>query len=914
MLGPLEVRATDGTEVAVPGARLRALLTVLALEPGRTVPLARLVDAVWGAGSPERPANAVQALVSRLRKAGIEVEARQGGYRLVIEPDAVDVIEFERLMHEGQRREALELCRGPALLEVRNEEYFAAWVAKLDELRFTAMEDGSVAELTELVAGNPLRERLVGALMRALAADNRSADALTLYERTREALAEQLGADPSPELSELHTEILRGVPDATTNLRAALTSFVGRGQDVDDVRRLVGEYRLVTLTGPGGSGKTRLAVEAGRGMPGEVWFVDLAVRTGKDDVPQAILGTLKIRDLAALRTRSALLILDNCEHLIDTVAHLAEELLGDCPSLRILATSREPLGITGEAVRPVEPLPLPPADARLAEAVAYPAVRLLLDRAHPGFVPTQAVVRICRALDGIPLAIELAAARLRTMTAAQVAARLADRFRLLTQGSRTALPRHRTLRAVIDWSWDLLSEQEKTVLCRLAVFSGGATLDAAEQVCGPADVLTALAEKSLVVAGDRYRMLDTIQAYCLERLDDPREARHAHAEYFIGLAETADPHLRRAEQVEWLKTIHAEDDNINAALRAATDAATAVRLTAAVSWYWLLEWSLRCRKVPGVSLGARALSLPGDVDDGFRATASAAIAQFNLLGNGDEKQALVWIGTARQLGGRHPLVRLVSAGPTDADDPWVRAMAGLHEALRSINAGRPDEPGLEAALGEFRVLGERWGIANALSNLADLASWRGDLPTAIARYQEAITVTEEIVPREDAWKPRLRLAQLLWLHGDPDASAAALRTAEHDAARIGLPDAMTAAAYTKADIARWSGDLGTARTELAKAQTLVEGRTVNWGFRATLLDLRGYLTGDRADALAWAQRAQSAPLIAHVLIGHADQALREGNYDEAARLLGKSVEVRGTPDLSHPDAARVTRAVASPPR
>lgn len=910
LLGPLEVRAVDGTEIPVPGARLRALLTALALEPGKTVPLERLVDAAWGARPPQRPANAVQALVSRLRKAGIGISAQPQGYRLVITPDAVDVTTFERLVREGHRQEAMELWRGPALLEVRGTEYFAAWVAKLEELRLTALEDGSISELTELVAENPLRERLVGALMRALAAAGRSADALRLYDRTRKALAEELGADPSAELSELHTEILRGAPE--TNLRAALTSFVGRSAEVAEVRRLVGEYRLTTLTGPGGSGKTRLAVEAARAIPGEVWLVELAALS--DDVPEAILSTLGIRDLDALRTRDVLLVLDNCEHLIDEVAHVADKLLGACPSLRILATSREPLGITGEAVCSVEPLALPPADSQLPDALAYPAVRLLLERAHPGFTPTRAIVRICRALDGIPLAIELAAALLRTMTADQVASRLDDRFRLLTKGSRTALPRHQTLKAVIDWSWDLLSSRERTVLCRLAVFADGATLEAAEHVCGPdaVDVLTALADKSLVIAGERYRMLETIKAYCLERLEDPADARQAHASYFIALAETADPYLRRSAQVAWLARMHAEDANINSALLV-SDAQTAVRLTAAVGWYWLLEWSLRCRRVPGVSLGARALSLPGSVDPEPRATASAAVAQFNLLGNGDEEQALDWLATAQRLGGRHPMVQLVSADPSASGDPWVRAMGRLHAAIGSINTGNPDEASLVASLAEFRALGERWGILNSLTHLADLASWRGDLAAAVAGYQEAVDVVEEIVDGQDAWKPRLRLAQLLWLHGSYDASALALSKASRDAARIGLPEAMTAAAYTAADIARWSGDLDAARSELAKASSLAKDLTVNWGFRALLLDLSGYLTGSsRADALVWARRSHSAPLIAHVLIGQADAALRSGDHAEAERLLAESVAVRGTPDLSNPDAARIQAELSDP--
>jgi predicted ATPase len=296
-----------------------------------------------------------------------------------------------------------------------------------------------------------------------------------------------------------------------TNLRAALTSFVGREEDVAEVGRLVGEYRLTTLTGPGGSGKTRLSVETARTLldhtPDGVWLVELASLAGETEAAQAILAALGIpeqalvdsspaaglvdRLVAALGGRSALLVLDNCEHMIGAAAALADRLLGECPRLRILATSREPLGITGEVVRPVVPLALPPLEPSSLPLTSYAAIRLWVDRARaarPGFALTDdtvpIVVRICRALDGMPLAIELAAVRLRTMTVEQVATQLEDRFRLLTGGSRTALPRHRTLRAVVDWSWDLLSERERALLRRLAVFAGGATVVAAERVCG----------------------------------------------------------------------------------------------------------------------------------------------------------------------------------------------------------------------------------------------------------------------------------------------------------------------------------------------------------------------------------------------------------------------------------------------
>ena len=301
-------------------------------------------------------------------------------------------------------------------------------------------------------------------------------------------------------------------------------------------------------------------------------------------------------------------MLDNCEHVVAEAARLAARLLRACPLLRILTTSREPLRLTGEALCPVSGLTLPPERTTPADALDYPAVRLFAERAidvAPDFVITaanvDAVLRICRTLDGLPLAIELAAARLRALPVADIAARLDDRFRLLSRGSRTAQPRHQTLRAAVEWSWDLLDPTEQMLARRLTIFTGGATLESAERICGlpgydVVEVLTSLVDKSLVEVGDgRYRMLDTVRAFGAERLaeaDEVERLRQAHAAYFLDLAQTADPHLRRAEQLEWLLRLDAERDNLHAALRRATraaDRATALRLVAAMSFYWWLR-------------------------------------------------------------------------------------------------------------------------------------------------------------------------------------------------------------------------------------------------------------------------------------------------------------------------------------
>ena len=438
-----------------------------------------------------------------------------------------------------------------------------------------------------------------------------------------------------------HPELGAAPAASRTNLRAPITSFVGRDDDLARITAALHDARLVTLTGPGGAGKTRLAGEAASRlldrMPDGVWMVELGSVAAPVDLPQALLSLFGAREIGLLAPLGAsavppmerleeaiggkrlLLVLDNCEHLIAAVAALVDRLLARCPELRVLATSREPLGLPGEVLHPVGPLAMPAQDVSATEALRYPAVRLFADRgaaARHGFVVDRAtvapVLRICRALDGVPLAIELAAARLRALTVEQIAGRLDDRFRLLGDGSRRALARHQTLRAVIDWSWDLLGDDERVLLRRLAVFAGGATLQAVEQVCaapglgGPAPeevlyLLATLVDKSLLVAAEdadgevRYRMLETVRAYGEERrrkAGEDQALRRGHAGYFLVLAQRADPWLRRGDQLAWIARLAAERDNLHAALRWAVeagDAALALRLVGALAWYWYLR-------------------------------------------------------------------------------------------------------------------------------------------------------------------------------------------------------------------------------------------------------------------------------------------------------------------------------------
>ena len=1014
MLGPLEVRTDDGGLADVPGARLRGLLTALALRPDRVVPKASLVDWIWGEDPPADAANALQRLVSRLRKALPEgaIEGQPDGYRLRVAPDAVDAARFERLVSAGQARtedaslrarllrEALELWRGAAMQDVGllDSAAFDAAVIRLEELRLTAAEERAdaeitlgrgaelVTELSDLVAAHPVRERLVAALMRALVAAGRDSEALLVYQRAREALADALGVDPSPELAALHVALLRGElgrreETRKTNLRAELTSFVGKDADVGAVRELIAARRLTTLIGPGGSGKTRLATETARTLLGDLpdgaWLVDLAAIGADGDMAQSTLTALGLRDallgetpnaeptdrlIAAIREREALLILDNCEHVIESAAVFAHRVLGECQRLRILATSREPLGITGEALWVVEPLALPEEDAGSADIESSPAVQLLRDRAgevrrdlasDTSTLATMA--RVCRALDGMPLAIELAAARLRTMSIDQLASRLDDRFRLLTSGSRTALPRHRTLRAMVDWSWELLTDAERMVLRRLSVFSGGASLEAAERVCaGDAveqdqvlDLLTALTEKSLLLNdggnAPHYRMSGTIMEYAGQRLAAAGEAdlaRHAHLAYFTELAEIADPQLRRADQLNWLATLEAEHDNIGAAMRgalAAGEAQSAMRLAAGAGWYWWLGG----HKTEGMELLTAATEAPGEVTDEARATVYGLLVQFVSAGRGDEHQAAVWIHEAYRFSQgsqlRHPAPRVVAAlermlQAPDAvltawelllsdQDPWVRAIARLQLGKMRImlgQGGREADVYLETALAEFRALGERFGISFALTELADRIAVRGEFAAACEHYEQAIAVVTEVGSTEDVIRLRSQQAQLYWLLGDEAASAAAIAEAQRYAERVTWPDALAELALSKADLARWGGDAAEARKQLGVAAALLGDEAKQAVIRVVTHDLLGYLADDLGEArahraAAWeaAIAAGHAPMIATALVGVADLALRRGEYEQAVRLLAASTAARGLRDYSQPDVARIEQTARS---
>ena len=626
----------------------RAVLALLLVEAGQVVPAGRLIEELWRGEAPPGAATTLRSYVSRLRALlapDATLVARGGGYVLPTGQWRLDAVEFERLAEAGRAalamgeaaaaanrfREALGLWRGRALADVTEVELLALEAARLEELRLVTVEGRIeadlalgmhaevVGELEQLVAEHPLRERLWRLLVVALYRSERQADALAACRRAREMLAEELGLDPGEELQRLEQQVLRhqvpAVPPAArrSNLPAPLTGLVGREPDLAAVDGLLGETRLVTLTGPGGSGKTRLAVEAAERAADRfkdgVWMAGLAGIASAGLVAPAVMEALGVRQTAdlpvidaliyRLRPAELLLVLDNCEHLLDACAELAEALLATAPGLKVLATSREPLGVPGEVAYLVPPLDLPPESADAQAIARSPAVRLFVDRASAvragagAEAPVETIGRICRSLDGLPLAIELAAARAATLSAGEIEAHLADKFRFLRHRRPTADPRHQTLKAAIDWSYELLTHLERRFFSELSVFAGGFSLQAAAAVScggnqpGGLDLIDQLTAKSLVTAqattgGSRYQMLETVRDYAAGQLAEAGQAGQVqgrHAAAFLGLA----------EQEPGLGVLSAEQDNFRAALGYSLSVGDEIgpRLAAALGDFWL---------------------------------------------------------------------------------------------------------------------------------------------------------------------------------------------------------------------------------------------------------------------------------------------------------------------------------------
>ena len=1045
LLGPLQVRDGAGRIVPIGGRQLRVLLILLALDAGRVVSAGALAEQLWPGEPPGNPGNALQTLVSRLRaelrRAGLGelIESHPAGYRLAVPPDAVDMKVFEALAAQGRRaladgdaetaatvlRSALTGWRGQPLADAAGNDAAEVAAAALTELRSSVLADrieadlalgegaSLVGEIRALTSADPLAERPRALLMRALYAAGRQAEALAVYHEARELLAGRLGVDPSAQLEQVYLRILRADPSlyperalvslpvtpASPRAGQPLTSFVGRDSEVSLVLKNLGAARLVTLTGPGGVGKTRLAGEVSGHLSGPVRFVELASVTDPAEVPYAVLEAVGVREpvltrrggagfqpgatpldrlAAALADRDEVLVLDNCEHVIEAAAALAGRVLAACPRVRIIATSRQPLRIEGETLSPVPPLAVPPEDVSAGESLeTYGAVRLLRDRAvavRPDFelgaANAAAVARICRALDGMPLAIELAAVWLRTLTPAQLAERLDDRFALLTGGSRTALPRHRTLRAVVDWSWNLLAPAEQVLARRLAVFPAGAALAMAEQVCAddllpPAAVLPALSglvDQSIVtvgqtsdgdlVMGPRYRMLETVRAYGLERLAEAGEQdqiRDAFAARYLDLAETADPQLRAADQGRWLRELAAEQDNLHAALRLAItrrDGDTALRFVRALGWYWqllgqpgdpqalardVLELSPRERS-PRIAearivCALTAAGIAYEIEAVQPALTSAVADYAELTGGAAPANPIAAMG--------EPMLALHDRDPERAfavldryvtsPDPWIQAAVPLLRGSFGRLLGRIDwaESGCRESLAAFRALGESWGAASVLIQLGELAQLRGDYAAAVAAVEEAGAFGRKLGAWGDLNYIDGMLAAIRLRMGDLERARAHLERAERAASErsASLNDMGAWLALVRAELHCREGDLAAAARNCENVLAWLDEQSSPWwdGMRAHLraraalvllaegddeARSRALLASALSAAAQWVERPALAAVMdaIAVFVLHGSSDTDRSPATLAATLLGAGHTIRGAFDEGSLDA------------
>ncbi|WP_157254530.1 BTAD domain-containing putative transcriptional regulator [Nonomuraea typhae] len=998
LLGPVRAYADDGSPIDIGGVRQRAFLARLALSAGQVVPVGMVVDALWGEHPPGNAAKALHALVYRLRKALNEpaiVESATTGYRLKIGRADVDANRFEELTARGRRElaagsapqaaaslgRALALWRGAALADIPDAPFAGTAGARLTELRLAAVEDRFEAELelghhAEILAdleaeatGHPLRERLTALRMRALHGAGRQAEALEVFDQARRTLADQLGVGPSREVHEAYLAVLRRTPPAPSTpapaqaaagrLPAALTSFVGRDGELQLLAELLETARLITITGPGGVGKTRLALEAaGRhrtNRRGRGWLVSLAAVTTPEEVAEAVLGTLgaagahparpgpAIEQIAELLGGGeALLILDNCEQTPAAAADLAGRLLERQPYLTILATSREPLDVMGEAICRLGSLPLPHAHAGPVRAGDSPAVRLFLNRAaavRPGFVLDEstapAVVTIVRRLDGLPLALELAAARLRTMNPGEIIRRLDDRFRLLTSGNRTAQPRQQTLHAVIDWSWNLLTGQEQTLARRIAIFPAMTGAAAIEAVCAddtlPTDdvryVLDSLVGKSIVehTAGS-YRMLETIRAYAAGKLDLAGErapTRDRFTGHFATLAEELQPVQSSARQAELLQLFVSEYDNLTGALRLALDArdaTTAARMLGSL-WYWdSLRYDGRSK-----ALVTKVL----EFGDALPADARAAFTAIHLMaGQGapvtDPEQVRALGDECRRTGAleRYPMLPaliLAAANRLGMDDfadqelariragadRWTIAAALIVQAARHRERG--DWHGAATLFGEalriFEEAGDPWWTASLLAGTARIHSVAGDPHQALAVYRRSIALVSELSPHETILH-RLGLAGERLRAGDLAGALRDLETAERAAWESGQPALEVEVLLMFADLHHRRGEAERSGQVLDRVERLareipLEAQAI--GSRLVLARMasllaRGDAVGAR-DLLPRSVEAASALLDPALAAELAARLFRlEGDPHRAAIMLGMSRVIRGAFD------------------
>jgi predicted ATPase/DNA-binding SARP family transcriptional activator len=959
----------DHRVLPLPGTAERALLALLLLSPGRTLPATLLIDRLWAESAlPADPMNALQIRVSKLRRnltgngAPPDLVAREGvGYRAAVDPRTVDAVDFTNRVRTARATaaatdddpavleerldafdDALALWRGDPLADFATEQWATAEAVRLNELRMTALTERAqtalglgrhhevVQDLEPVVGEDPTLESLAGLLMVGLYRGGRQADALEVYARTRHMLGEELGLEPSVTLRSLHERVLRqdaslgaqpelAVPVRTptpgqrrlisassrtsvggagrgtgpeagggpTNLPTVLRPLIGRDELLASVGELVHGVRLLTLVGPGGAGKTSLAVavavDARTAFPDGVFGVRLASIQTADQVPLAVADALGMpmdgaaaeRDLreriySYLADRRLLLLLDNCEHVIDAAAVLAEEVLGRCGGVTILATSREALAVPDEVQVNVNPLDTPAQDTPAEQMLDYPAVQLFVERARavrPGSifdgVNLLAIGRVSRALDGIPLALELAAARVGAMSPAEIADRLDQGFALLTSGSRTAEARQQTLRATVDWSFALLSEPEQQVFARLSVFQGGWTMGAAEDVVADADAaegfvlgtLARLVERSMVVVEPgtptRYRMLETLRQYAAERLLDAGEheevaARHAH--HFHDLAMAAELELRGHGQRDALKRLRREQSNLRAALTWLSgphgDLDAAEEMAGALGLFWHLG-----RHLEGRDVLQGLLKLGGNEEARARALQAVSIVE-------RPRACLVHPS---------PLCAQTAEDSLAIFEAWGdqsrAALSKVLLAVEGVTGAQPERSQtlLTEAEQRFVADGDEWGLGVIGFVRMETALKTGDLDTAIKVGRAAAARFRQL---DDFWGLSAILYHLGWglrQFGRNDEGAHDLEEAIDVAASAGLYNTVQ---WAFADLALVHLNLG--RRDLARELF------------------------ERADAASKQVGDGAGTILAHY--GHGLLALDGGDVEEAEQLFARARE------------------------
>ena len=799
ILGAVEV-LVDGTPAALGAPKQRAVLAMLLVNRRRVVSANALVDGLWGESPPASAVQSLQVYIHGLRRAvGAErIETAGRGYRAAVSEDELDLDRFERGLERGRAaleagraedatdelRQAMALWRGSALADLPEESRRAAEADRLDELRLNALElrydaelasgrhDAVVAELEALTAEHPYHERFLEQRVLALYRCGRQADALEVYREARRTLSEDLGLEPSRALQELERAVLRQDPSlaappaptrSTRPLPTPPTALVGRRLELAAVAALFRDegVRLVTLTGPGGTGKTRLGLAVAEALEPELrdgaLFVSLAPVSSPELLVPTIADALEVREggrsLAEgvgehLRERRILLVLDNFEQLLPAAPFVAD-LLAAAPRLLVLATSRAPLRLAAEHEYPVPPFDTPAADLPFEALVKTDALRLFAARARavdPAFELDDAsapeVARVCNRLDGLPLAIELAAARSKLLAPGEILERLEREPHLPGTGPRDAPARQRTLTATIGWSYDLLGEDERLAFDRLGVFAGGCTLEAAEQVCDTSlDTMARLVDNNLLRRRDsRFLMLETVRHFAAERLQEAGDAgvRRRHAEWLTELAETmVERTLAGEDAKEWLDRIQPEHDNIRAALAWSLEGDPEVTLRLASSLR--LFWEVRGHFSEGFRWLEEALPRAAGAAPEVRMRALSASGTIAFRLGKVEVSEERWeeaLEIARELG----------------DDLWIaRLLSDLGTAAAAREEWEPATVLLEESADLFRELDVPPRLATVLGNLGHIAGQQGD-------YARAIEVTEEALALESRHKPNAAIS------------------------------------------------------------------------------------------------------------------------------------------------------------